>query len=163
MLSIDGHVLAESGAILEYLAERTGSLRPATPDDLREYRFFLHYAEGSAMPPLLVSLIFSKMRAAPVPFFIRPIVRTIAAKVDAGYTRPALDLHFGFVEETLGARPWFAGAEISMADIQMLYPVEAALQRAGGDRPNMQAWLERVKGRAAYQRAEEKGGPALHG
>ncbi|MEM7136294.1 MAG: glutathione S-transferase N-terminal domain-containing protein [Myxococcota bacterium] len=161
MVEVDGRVLVESGAVLEYFADREGKLRPADEAEKLECRLFLHYAEGSLMPPLLVNLIFAKMRAAPMPFFVKPIARGIADQIDKVYTHPALDLHLGFVERTLSERPYFAGSEFSIADIQMFYGVEGALNRASGDRPNMKAWRERVTARPAYQRAEEKGGVAM--
>ena len=161
MVEVDGRVLAESGAVLEYFADREGKLRPRDHDANLECTFFLHYGEGSVMPPLLVRLIFTRLRAAPMPFFIKPIARGIADKVDASYTDPALDLHLGFIEQTLAKRPYFAGEEFSIADIQMFYPVEASLARAKGDYPQMAAWRDRVTGRPAYQKAEARGGTAL--
>jgi glutathione S-transferase len=162
MVEVDGHVLAESGAILEYFAEREGKLRPAGGNALLSYRFFLHYAEGSAMPPLLVQLVVDRMRSAPMPFFVKPIARAIADRVQQGYSGPAVDLHFGFVEQTLGERAYFAGDELTLADIQMYYPVEASRTRGGAQhRPNTQAWLKRVTSREAFKRAQEKGGPAV--
>jgi len=161
MVEVDGRVLAESGAVLEYFADREGKLRPTDDEEKLECRYFLHYGEGSVMPPLLVQLILTRVRDAPLPFLIKPIARGIADKVDQSYTNPALDLHLGFIEKTLGKRPFFAGDEFSIADIQMFYPVEAALSRAGGKYPNMSAWLDRVKSRPAYQRAEAAGGSAV--
>jgi glutathione S-transferase len=161
MVEVDGRVLAESGAVLEYFADREGKLRPIDNAEKLECRFFVHYAEGSVMPPLLVRLIFDRLRAAPMPFFIKPIARGIADKVDQSYTTPALDLHLGFVEQTLAERPYFAGNTFSIADIQMFYPVEAALSRTKGEHPNMAAWRERVSSRPAYQRAEARGGKAV--
>jgi glutathione S-transferase len=162
MVEVDGHVLAESGAILEYFAEREGKLRPAGGNALLWYRFFLHYAEGSAMPPLLVQLVVDRMRSAPMPFFVKPIARAIADRVQQGYSGPAVDLHFGFVEQTLGERAYFAGDELTLADIQMYYPVEASRTRGGAQhRPNTQAWLKRVTSREAFKRAQDKGGPAV--
>ena len=113
------------------------------------------------MPPLLVQLILTRLRAAPMPFFIKPIARGIADQIHKGYSGPALDLHFGFVEQTISQRPYFGGNSFSIADIQMIYPVEAGLSRASGERPHMRAWLERMKSRPAYQRAEAKGGAAI--
>jgi len=113
------------------------------------------------MAPLLVKLIFTRLRQAPMPFFVKPIARGIADQVDKSYTNPALDLHLGFVERTLAERPYFAGNDFSIADIQMIYPVEAALSRAAGERPNMSAWRDRVASRPAFQRAEAKGGTAV--
>jgi glutathione S-transferase len=161
MVEVDGRVLAESGAVLEYFADREEKLRPTDEAEKLECRFFLHYAEGSLMPPLLVQLILTRLRNAPMPFFIKPIARGIADQVHKGYSGPALDLHLGFVEQTLSERPYFAGDNFSIADIQMIYPVEAGLSRAASERPNMQAWLDRVTSRPAYQRAEAKGGPVV--
>lgn len=161
VVEVDGHVLAESGAVIEYFVDREGRLRPTDQTALLEYRFFLHYAEGSAMPPLLVQLIVQKLRDQSVPFFIKPIVRAISAKLEAGYSGPALQLHFGFVNQTLAQREYFAGNEFSAADIQMLYPVEAALSRAQGSWPAIKAWRDRVTARPAYKRAEARGGPSM--
>ena len=161
MVEVDGRVLAESGAVLEYFADREEKLRPTDEAEKLECRFFLHYAEGSLMSPLLVQLILTRLRNAPMPFFIKPIARGIADQIRKGYSGPALDLHLGFVEQTLSERPYFAGDNFSIADIQMIYPVEAGLSRAASERPNMQAWLERVTSRPAYQRAEAKGGTAV--
>lgn len=161
MVEVDGRVLAESGAVLEYFADREGKLRPTDDAENLECRFFMHYAEGSIMPPLLVKLIFTRLRQAPMPFFVKPIARGIADQVDKSYTNPALDLHLGFIDKTLAERPYFAGNDFSIADIQMMYPVEAALSRGTGDRPHMSAWRTRVTGRPAFQRAQAKGGPAV--
>ena len=161
VVEVDGLVLAESGAILEHFVEREGRLRPTTAQGLREYRFFLHYAEGSVMPPLLVQLLVERVRSAPMPVIVKPIARRIAQEIQNNYSAPAIELHFGFVERTLGERPWFAGDEFSAADIQMFYPVEAALRRAKGSWPHLADWRKRVTARDAYRRAEQKGGPAM--
>ena len=162
VVEVDGHVLAESGAIIEYLVERScGQLRPQEREALLRYRFFLHYAEGSAMPPLLVQLLVEKIRAQKVPFFVKPITRKIGDGLEQSYSGPAIATHFGFVESELKSRPYFAGSDFSAADIQMIYPVEAALARARGDWPSLRAWRERVMARPAYQRAESRGGPAM--
>lgn len=162
VVEVDGHVLSESGAIIEYLVDRAGGkLRPVEPEDFLRYRFFLHYAEGSAMPPLLVQLLVEKIRSQKVPFFVKPITRRIGAELEKSFSGPAIATHFGFVEKELAARPYFAGSELSAADIQMIYPVEAALRRAQGDFPNLLAWRQRVTARPAYQRAESRGGPAM--
>ncbi len=161
IVEVDGRVLAESGAILEYFADREGKLRPTDPDALVEYRFFLHYAEGSAMPPLLVSLITSSVRNAPLPFFIRPIAKKVASSIDQKFTSGALKTHFEFIEGALAEREYFAGDAFSAADIQMIYPVEACLERVKGSWPNMRAWHDRVASRAAYKKAIEQGGAAL--
>ena len=156
--------IAESGAIVEYLVNRYGpdsSLRPpaATPER-RRYTYWMHYAEGSAMSPLLLSLVFSKVRTAPMPFFARPIARGIADKVMQGFVTPQLDTHFGYMESELGRSPWFAGDAFTAADIQMSYPVEAAGARGLLDgRPKLAEFLDRIRQRPAYQRALQQGGP----
>jgi glutathione S-transferase len=163
IVEVDGRTLAESGAVLEFFANREGKLKPTDEEEALECNFFMHYAEGSVMPPLLVRLIFTRLRTAPMPFFIKPIARGIADKIDASYTNPALDLHLGFIDRTLAERPFFSGESFSIADIQMFYPVEAALSRANGNLPHMSAWRERVTSRPAYGRAETLGGTAVPG
>jgi glutathione S-transferase len=161
----DGDVtLAESGAIVEYLASKYAGGRlipPAnTPERLR-CTYWLHYAEGSLMPPLLMSLIFSRVRSAPAPFFVRPIARAIADKVMNGFVSPNIELHLDYLESELGKSRWFAGDEFSAADVQMSFPLEAAATRGGLDagRPKLQAFLQRIHARPAYKRALAKGGP----
>jgi len=162
VVEVDGHVLAESGAIIEYFVEREhGKLAPADPEAKLRYRFFLHYAEGSAMPPLLVQLLADKIRTQKVPFLVKPLTSKIAEGIEQAFSGPAIATHFGFVESELAARPYFAGNEFTAADIQMIYPVEAALMRGTGEWPKLRAWRERVTARPAYQRAEAKGGPAM--
>ena len=160
VVAVDGHVLAESGAILEYFVEREGQLGPDTADEKREYRFFMHYAEGSVMPPLLVKLITGKLRTG-VPFFLKPLTSAVANQIDGSYTDPEIANHFGFVEQVLGERSHFAGERFTAADIQMLYAVNAGLSRGAAGRPHCQAWLERMQARPAYARAVEKGGADL--
>lgn len=164
IVTIDGSVLAESGAIIEHVVARFGErLRPPEGTEaLDRYRYFMHYAEGSLMAPLLVRLIFDKIRSARLPFFIKPISNTIVSKVDASFTMPEITRHTEFLEGTLADRPWFAGEDFTAADIQMIYPVEALFARGrSGGTPNLQAWLERAQARPAYQRAVDKGGPAF--
>lgn len=161
VVEADGHILAESGAVIEYFVERERALRPHDPEALIQYRFFLHYAEGSTMTPLLVQLLMEKLRAKPLPFFVKPIAKKIATEIESAYSAPALALHFGFVDATLAKRPYFAGDEFSAADVQMIYPVEAALRRTGQEFPSMKTWLTRVKERPAYKKAEARGGSAL--
>ncbi len=159
-----GTTLAESGAIIEYLIDRYGEGRlapaPGTPER-RRWTYWLHFAEGSAMPPLLMKLVFDKIASTPVPFFIKPITRMIAAKGIDSYVRPNLNRQFDFMEAELSRSLWFAGDEFSAADIQMSFPVEAAAERAGLDasRPKLMAFLERIHARPAYGKALERGGP----
>jgi glutathione S-transferase len=156
-------VLAESGAIVEYLIDRYGqghfAPAPGTPERLR-YTYWLHYAEGSAMPPLLLKLVFQRVANAKMPFFVKPIAKGIAANVSRSFIDPQLKLHLDYLEGELAGSPWFAGADFSGADIQMSFPVEAAASRAGLDasRPRLWAWLQRIHARPAYQRALERGG-----
>ena len=164
LVEIDGTVLAESGAIIEGLLDRIGDgrLRPEPGTESYDwYRFFLHYAEGSLMPPLLVSLILSKMVEG-VPFFLRPVIKAVAGAVNANFTNGEFETHFGFIESHLASHTWFAGDDITAADIQMIYPVAAGPQRAGLTReshPNIFRWLDAVKERPAYKKALETGGP----
>jgi len=157
-------VVAESGAIIEYLVETYGHGRlvpPAGTEERRRWTYFLHYAEGSAMAPLLMKLIFDRVENSPAPFFVKPIARGIAQKVKGGYIEPQIAAHLDYLEAELNQRPWFAGAEFSAADIQMSFPLEAAAARAGLDasRPNLTAFLKRIHSRPAFQRALERGGP----
>jgi glutathione S-transferase len=158
----EGVTLAESGAIIDYLAERHGGgrLRPlvGTPERVR-YNYWLHFAEGSAMPPLLLKLIFDRVEKGP--FIIRPIAKAISGKVKAAFILPNLKRQLDFMEGELGKSEWFAGPEFTAADIQMSFPLEAAAARAGLDasRPKLHAFLQRIHARPAYQRALEKGGP----
>ncbi len=160
----DGLTLAESGAIVETVIERFGEgrLAPAagTPEALR-YRYWLHYAEGSAMPPLLLKLIFDKIENGKMPFFVKPIAKSIAARAKAGFITPNIKAHLDFMEGELGKSRWFAGENFTGADIQMSFPVEAAKARGGLDatRPKLMAYLERIHARPAYKRALERGGP----
>ncbi len=160
----DGLTLAESGAIIETVVERYGQgrLAPAagSPEALR-YRYWLHYAEGSAMPPLLLKLVFDKIENAPMPFFVKPIAKAISGKAKAGFITPQISRHLDFMEAELGKSLWFAGAAFTGADIQMSFPVEVAQARGGlnTSRPNLMAYLERIHARPAYQRALERGGP----
>jgi glutathione S-transferase len=161
----DGDVtVAESGAIVEYLVEKYGEGRfipkAGTPEKLR-YTYWLHYAEGSAMPPLLLKLIFDKIESSPMPFFVKPIAKGISAKVKAGFINPQIKTHFDFMEAELGKASWFAGDEITAADVQMSFPLEAAVSRGGvdGTRPKLLDFVARIHARPAYKRALERGGP----
>jgi glutathione S-transferase len=153
--------LAESGAILEYLVDTYGkdklAPRPGTPAH-RLYRYFLHYAEGSLMPLLLMKLVFSKVETD-APFFIRPIAKGISAMVGKQFLDPNLKNHLAFLGEHLGKHAWFAGDAFSAADIQMSYPLEAAATRAGTEiSPKITEWLGRIHARPAYGKAIERGG-----
>ena len=156
-------VIAESGAIVEYLAGKygDGSLLPpaGSPERLR-CAYWLHFAEGSAMPPLLLKLIFDRIESGPMPFFVRPIARGIARKVKSAMILPNIERQLDYMENELGKHPWFAGPAFSAADIQMSFPLEAAASRGGLNegRPKLWAFLKGIHARPAYQRALEKGG-----
>lgn len=159
-----GLTVAESGAIIEYLIDRhgAGALRPAsgTPERLH-YTYWLHYAEGSLMPLLVMTLVFRRIPQSPMPFFVKPIAKALCQKVAATFLKPQIERHLQFVEQHLAQHEWFAGAALTAADVQMSFPVEAALARGAkpGQYPKMEAWLKRVQAREAYQRALAKGGP----
>jgi len=163
VISDGGQTIAESGAIVEYLAERygPGRLAPAagSPEYLR-YRYWLHFSEGSAQPPLLMKLLFDRIKTAPMPFFVRPIARKIADTALNGYVLPNLERNLDYMEAELGKAEWFAGARFSAADIQLSFPLEAARLRAGlsETRPRLMAFLQKIHARPAYQRAIERGG-----
>ncbi len=160
----DGNAtVAETGAIVEYLLETHGGGRllpeAGTAEALR-YRYWLHFAEGSAMPPLLLTLIFDRVANGPMPFFVRPVARAIAAKVMDLMVKPNLARQLDFMEAELGRSLWFAGNELTGADIMLSFPLEAAAQRAGldGRRPKLMAFLDRIHGRPAYKQALARGG-----
>jgi glutathione S-transferase len=160
----DGTVLAESGAILETLVERHGNgrMRPAAGSEAHQrYLFWMHYAEGSLMPPLLVRFILARLRSAPLPFFVRPVAKGIASKIDETFTNPELASHTQFIESELKDRQWLTGDELTAADVQMSFPLEALLARAGGvsSHPRISELVARMHARSAYQRALERGGP----
>ena len=164
VISDGDEVVAESGAIIEYLADKYGQGRLIPPHGTAARRcvtYWLHYAEGSLMPPLVMSLIFSKVRSAPMPFFAKPIAQGIADKVMDGFVTPNITTHLDFLEDELAKSAWFGGEEFGVSDIQLSFPLEAAAARGGLDesRPRLSAFLQRIHARPAYQRALEKGGP----
>ncbi len=159
-----GKTLAESGAIIEYLVDTydDGRLRPAdgTPQRLL-YNYWLHYAEGSFLSLMLLSLIIGRIESAPMPFFAKPVAKGIAAKVRNGYLDANVKRNVDFMESSLNSSMWFCGDELTAADIQMSYAVDAAEARVDldDDYPNLVAYLQRMRARPAYQAALAKGGP----
>ncbi|WP_338503966.1 glutathione S-transferase [Sphingomonas kaistensis] len=149
LIEDDGQVVAETGAIVEYLVDKAaGRLgAPAEREGALLYRHFLHYAEGSLMPPLLVNLVLAR-----IPLFGKAGLRKF---------RPMVDVHLNYVEAQLAQRPWFAGSEFTAADVMMSFPLEAAAARANAreGRPSLSAWLGRIHARPAYQAALRAGGP----
>jgi glutathione S-transferase len=164
--------IAESGAILEYLVEQYGHLGKAdltrlqpkagTPE-YRQSRFWMHYAEGSLMNWLVMKLVFTTIPTQPMPFFVKPIARTLCEKVQAKLIDPNVKTALAFMEEHLSRHAWFCGADLSIADLQMSFAVEAVLAR-GADAsqyPHIAAYKQKMTNRPAYQRAVTKGGPVV--
>jgi glutathione S-transferase len=154
--------LAESGAILEYLVAAYGKGRfspPAGTPEALHYTYFMHYAEGSLMPLLLMKLVFGKLPGR-VPFLMRPVARAIASGAEKALLGPQISSHFAFLEGELNKREWFAGNEFSAADVQMSFPLEAAAARSPifARLPKLKAFVDRIQARPAYKRAIEKGG-----
>ena len=163
VITDNGNTIAESGAIVEYIVGAYGSGRlipaPDTPERLR-YVYWLHYAEGSAMPLLLLKLLFNIMPKR-APALLRPVVRKVSSQALTTLVNPQLKQHMKLWESELAKSEWFAGGEFTAADIQMSFPLEAAAARGGLEQghPNAMAFLDRIHARPAYQRALEKGGP----
>lgn len=160
----DGELtIAESGAIIEYLVETYGNGRfipQSGTSDKRRYTYWLHYAEGSAMTPLLLKLVFKRIETSPMPFFVKPVAKGIAQKVQHSFVDPQIALHLSYIEGELAKTTWFAGEEFTAADIQMSFPLEAAAARGGlnSSKPKLTAFLQAIHARPAYQRALAKGG-----
>jgi glutathione S-transferase len=168
----DGEVIAESGAIIEYLVEKYGQLgrgdiaqlEPARGTrEYRQCRYWMHYAEGSLMNWLVMKLVFVTIPKRPMPFFVKPIARAISDKVQAQLIDPNLQAAMAFIEDHLARNEWFAGGHITMADFQMSFAIEALLSRAtdGAGHEHITAYRDRIRARPAYQRAEAKGGPTI--
>lgn len=156
-----GIKVAETGAIVEYLLDTHGQGRlrpPRGTEEARRFTYWLHYAEGSAMTPLLLRLIFSQLPRRS-PGLLRPIVNGVSRQVNARMVQPQLDSHINYWEAELGRSDWFAGDQFTAADIMMSFPLEAAAARAGArGKPMIAAFLDRIHARPAYQRALERGG-----
>ncbi len=165
-------VVAESGAIIEYLVETYGDqavgelahLQPAlrTPEH-RQCRFWMHYAEGSLMNWLVMKLVFMTIPTQPMPFFVKPIAKALCGKVQDKVIDPNLDTALDFMENHLGQNTWFAGEHLTMADFQMSFAIEAALSRTrkASACPHLKAYQQRMQARPAYQRGIAKGGPVV--
>ncbi|HCH39201.1 MAG TPA: glutathione S-transferase [Enterobacter sp.] len=163
VLEDNGLILAESGAILEYLQETYdpgGQMKPQERELKLQYRFWLHYAEGSLMPLLLMKLVFASLGKPPVPFGLRTLGKVLGQGVEKAYLNRQLETHARFLESSLEKHRWFAGDHLSMADVQMSFPVFALLERGGIDNlPRLQNWKKNVEMRPAWQRAIQQGGP----
>ena len=165
----DGLVLMESAAILEYLVEKygQGKFKPASgSSEALRYSFWMHFAEGSAMTPLLLRLVFDKVSNPPIPAIakalIGPIAKGISAQVNKIAIAPNLKSHQAYMEAELEKSLWFAGSEFTAADVQMSFVLEASAARgpmSRGTHPKLFNFLERIHSRPAYKRALEVGGP----
>lgn len=168
VLEDDGRAIAESGAIIEYLVEHYGDGRlipPAGSDERLAYTYWLHYSEGSLMPLMLLKLIFDRLAYPPMPLVMRPAAALIAMGVKGKFVAPRLKDQLDFIEGELAKSTWFAGDEFTAADIQMSFPLEAAVARnaIGEDRPNIRNFVKTIHARPAYQKALERGGPYAYG
>ncbi len=162
VITDDGKTIAETGAIVEYILATYGQGRliPAagSPERLR-FTYWLHYAEGSAMTPLLLKLVFTALPAR-APGLLKWLVTSIAHKAQQGFVDPQLKTHVDYWEAELAKAPWFCGSEFTAADIVMSFPLEAGAARAGAaSKPHVKAFLEKIHARPAYQRALATGGP----
>lgn len=160
----DGNrVIAESGAILEYLQLKYDSEHQLTlshEDEQIQARYWLHYAEGSLMPLLVMKLIFGRLGKPPMPWLIRPIAGAIGKGVQQNYIDKQLATHAAYIEDHLTKNAWFAGETFSAADIQMSFPIEALASRFPTDKtPHLKQWLAKIQARPAYQQALKQGGP----
>ena len=158
-------LIAESGAIIEYLLMNYGKnsslITPKTgTQEERDYRYWLHFSEGSLMPPLLLRLIFDRVKIARVPFFVKPITRAVANKVLSEFVNPNVKRLVDFIEISLEGKKWFLGDQLSGADIQMSFPLETSV--ASGliedHYPCIKSYVERIHQLPAYQAALKKGG-----
>jgi glutathione S-transferase len=156
-----GMVLAESGAIIEYLVQTYGKhLMPEQGTTTYwQYLYWLHFSEGSLMPPMVMNLVLSKMKESPMPFFVKPIAKKIANQIVKQFSGPNITRSLEFIEDHLSKNTWFCGDQLSGADVQMSFPLEASAARGMVDQyPNILAYVKRFQGLPAYQAALAKGG-----
>ncbi|MFY0638952.1 glutathione S-transferase family protein [Maricaulis maris] len=155
-------VIAESGAIVEYLVDTYApGLKPAAGTEAhREYVYWMHFAEGSLMTPLLIKLLTGQIEKSKAPFFVKPIIKQVASRLRDGFVDPELASLFGYIESYLEGRDWIAGPEFTGADVQLTFPLEAAVARGGLDEryANLTAYVARMHARPAYKAAIERGG-----
>lgn len=169
-------VVAESGAILEYLAETYGAtaqaqaagwqLMPAMGTAAhRQCRFWMHFAEGSLMNWLVMKLVFMTIPTQPMPFFVRPIAKQICKQVQRQLIDPNVETASAYMDQHLAKHTWFAGEQLTVADFQMSFAMEAVLSRGSDAQrfPHLAAYRDRLVARPAYQRGVAKGGPVIMG
>ena len=166
----DGDVtVAESGAIIEYLLrtyDTSGSFKPEGSQQETDVSYWLHFAEGSLMPPLLMALLFDKVKESPMPFFVKPIAKGISSKVMGDFVQPEIDSLLRFIEDHLAGKEWFVGDKLTGADFQMSFPLEALVAKdkvAQSDYPNIFAFVQRCQSRPAYLEGLSKGGEYEYG
>lgn len=162
VITENGNTIAETGAIIEYILDKHGDGRlipgKGTPERLR-YTYWLHYAEGSAMTPLLLKLIFTRIPMS-APGLMKGFVSSVMKQAQKRISDPQIGMHMNYWDQELSKSEWFAGNEFTAADIMMSFPLEAAAQRAGArSRPMIAAFLDRIHKRPAYLAALKKGGP----
>ena len=162
VITDDDRTVAETGAIVDYLVGTYGEGRlvpHAGTDDKLRYTYWLHFAEGSAMPPLVMTLVFGALPSR-VPFFIRPVAKLISDNVQKSFLRPNIEAQLALMEDELARNAFFAGADFTAADVMMSFPVEAGANRGEGlgDHPKLKAWLSVIHARPAYQAALKRGG-----
>ncbi|WP_423823113.1 glutathione S-transferase [Salinisphaera sp. SPP-AMP-43] len=165
VITDDQRTVAETGLIVDYIVREHGQGRlapePGSEAHLR-YAYWLHYAEGSLMPPLLLQLVFDTVEAR-TPWLARPVARAISGQVKKQFIAPQRRLHFDYLENELRSQDWFAGNRFSAADIMLSFPIEAALSgrraKRGYGYPQLEAFVANIHARPAYQRALERGGP----
>lgn len=149
--------IAESAVILDYLQSQYDTeqqFKPTAPQDVLQYNYWMHYAEGSLMPLLVMTLVMSKV-SEQAPLLVKPIAKKIAQGVQAGFIQPRLSDHIAFLEQHFKQHDYVAGA-FSFADIQMSFPILAMQQRLKGQYPAINAYAERLTQRPAYSRAKAK-------
>ena len=165
----DGEItVAESGAIIDYLVRRYAKDQLMPQEDtaeFRAYQYWMHYSEGSLMPPLLMRMLFEKVKTSPMPFFIKPVAKMIADKVLGTFVNPEISLNMAYVDQYLSEHEWFAGEGLSGADFQMSFPLEASVASGtlGNKYPNILACVQRFQAREAYRKALAEGGDYAYG
>lgn len=164
IITDDNGAFSESAAIIEYLLDQYNGdqLIPNRENALafRQYRFFMHYAEGSVMPILVMALVFNKIEKTKVPFFIKPIINSLVKMVRSTYINPTITTHFQYIESILKENKWLTGDQFTAADIHMSFPILAAAcrQKEVSSRPNIKRFIKQIEERPAYKKAVEKTG-----